>query len=164
MWPSVARIKQIILSLLSLFRRCCSDKDTKQQNDTFEHHWGTEFVWRFDELPTQGTLPNYRVPYSGDIYLDTAGGTVKALAPAFTPRKRRVQPALSKAPFGGAPQQRFRLLAVGFEAGRFTLPPGRVGRDSGRGGAVVLHRIKSNITLAKSALSVPEGPTLPEGE
>ena len=56
------------------------DKAAKQQDEIFERHWGTEFVWKFDELPTQGTLPNFRVPYSGYIYPDTAGGTSKALA------------------------------------------------------------------------------------
>jgi hypothetical protein len=54
-------------------------KDVKQQEDSFERHWDTEFVWKFDELPTQGSIPNYRVPYSGYIYPDVQGGTVRAL-------------------------------------------------------------------------------------
>ncbi len=56
-----------------------SYKDTDTQNTTFEKHWGTEFVWKFEDLPTQGTLPNYRVPYSGYIYPDRQGGTINAL-------------------------------------------------------------------------------------
>jgi hypothetical protein len=55
-------------------------QDVKENNEIFERHWGTEFVWKFDELPTQGTLPNFRVPYSGYIYPDTAGGTANALS------------------------------------------------------------------------------------
>jgi hypothetical protein len=54
-------------------------KAAETQDTTFETYWGTEFVWKFDELPSQGTLPNYRVPYSGYIYPDRQGGTIEAL-------------------------------------------------------------------------------------
>lgn len=48
-------------------------------NDVFERLWGTEFVWKFDDLPTEGSVPSFRVPYSGYIYPDAAGGTSGAL-------------------------------------------------------------------------------------
>ena len=50
-----------------------------KQNELFRQFWGTEFVWKFDELPAKGTIPSYRVPYSGYIYPDRAGGTSSAL-------------------------------------------------------------------------------------
>lgn len=55
------------------------DADVQQQNDIFQQHWGTDFVWRFDDLPTKGGVEKVRVPYSGAIYLDRFGGTASAL-------------------------------------------------------------------------------------
>lgn len=69
----------------------------EKQNQVFEKYWGTKFVWKFDDLPTSGTVPNFRVPYSGNIYTDRSGGTVNAL--------RKYDQAFH----GG------RMLAVGFE-------------------------------------------------
>ncbi len=50
-----------------------------EQNANFQRSWNTDLVWKFDDLPTEGTVPEYRVPYSGHIYLDRQGGTVNAL-------------------------------------------------------------------------------------
>jgi hypothetical protein len=50
-----------------------------QQAEMFARYWQTDFVWKFDELPQEGTLPSLRVPYSGNIYLDRQGGTVGAM-------------------------------------------------------------------------------------
>jgi hypothetical protein len=69
----------------------------EKQNRVFEQFWGTEFEWKFDELPTSGTVPNFRVPYSGYIYPDRGGGTENVL--------RKYDLAFH----GGRP------LAVGFE-------------------------------------------------
>ncbi len=69
----------------------------EKQNRVFEQYWGTKFVWKFDDLPTTGTVPNFRVPYSGHIYTDRSGGTSSAL--------RKYDLAFH----GGRP------LAVGFE-------------------------------------------------
>ncbi len=69
----------------------------EKQNRVFGTFWGTDFVWKFDDLPTTGTVPNYRVPYSGYIYPDRGGGTSNAL--------RKYDNAFH----GG------RMLAVGFE-------------------------------------------------
>jgi hypothetical protein len=49
------------------------------QNEIFQTYWGTDFVWKFADLPAKGTVPNFRVPYSGYIYPDTAGGTINAM-------------------------------------------------------------------------------------
>ncbi len=50
-----------------------------KQNEMFERYWGTTFEWKFDALPESGTVPKYRLPYSGYIYPDKAGGTSSAL-------------------------------------------------------------------------------------
>ncbi|MCG8584227.1 MAG: hypothetical protein MI757_05895, partial [Pirellulales bacterium] len=49
------------------------------QNDTFKHWWETDLVWKFEDLPTQGVVPKYRVPYSGHDYPDRSGGTMHAM-------------------------------------------------------------------------------------
>ncbi len=54
-------------------------QEVERQETMFQRHWGTELVWKFDQLPTSARVPDYRVPYSGYIYPDTAGGTANAL-------------------------------------------------------------------------------------
>jgi hypothetical protein len=49
------------------------------QNQTFQRWWATDLNWRFEDLPTKGSVPAHRVPYSGHDYPDKAGGTVQAL-------------------------------------------------------------------------------------
>jgi len=49
------------------------------QNEAFQRWWGTEFSWKFEDLPTEATVAAERVPYSGYIYPDNRGGTVNAL-------------------------------------------------------------------------------------
>jgi hypothetical protein len=45
----------------------------------FQRYWGVPFEWKFDALPSEGTIPNSRLPYSGYIYPDKSGGTSSAL-------------------------------------------------------------------------------------
>jgi len=54
--------------------------EVKDQEESFKQLWDDEFVWTFDDLPSQGGVPEYRIPYSGYIYTDRAGGTASALA------------------------------------------------------------------------------------
>jgi hypothetical protein len=54
-------------------------KEVDYQSKNFERWWGVELEWKFDELPTKGGVPKFRVPYSGYIYPDTGGGTTHAL-------------------------------------------------------------------------------------
>ena len=51
----------------------------EKHNQMFQRFWGTDFVWKFDDLPASGSVPEYRIPYSGHIYLDRSGGTVNAM-------------------------------------------------------------------------------------
>jgi hypothetical protein len=50
-----------------------------RQEEVFQRYWGTDFVWKFDELPAKASVPEFRIPYSGYIYPDTAGGTQRAM-------------------------------------------------------------------------------------
>lgn len=55
------------------------EQDVKIQNDAFTQWWGTDFNWKFEDLPTEASVAEARIPYSGYIYPDTYGGTVSAL-------------------------------------------------------------------------------------
>lgn len=50
-------------------------EDAKRQNTVFQDLWETDFVWKFDDLPEKGGVPESRIPYSGYIYPDRQGGT-----------------------------------------------------------------------------------------
>ncbi len=56
-----------------------SQSAVERQNTMFQQYWGTDFSWKFDELPTEAVMPGFRLPYSGHIYPDRAGGTASAL-------------------------------------------------------------------------------------
>ena len=66
----------IVLSSLS---QPIQQDEIDYQSKNFKRWWGAELEWRFEELPTKGGVPRFRVPYSGYIYLDNAGGTTHAL-------------------------------------------------------------------------------------
>ncbi len=55
------------------------ERDVRHQERVFQTHWGTEFEWRLDALPTQGGVSTERIPYSGYIYPDRSGGTISAM-------------------------------------------------------------------------------------
>ncbi len=49
------------------------------QKEVFQHWWGTELNFTLAELPAEGKVPDFRVPYAGHDYPDRAGGTVMAM-------------------------------------------------------------------------------------
>ena len=55
------------------------EERVEAQNEIFQRYWGTDFVWKFDELPDKARVADFRVPYSGYIYPDSAGGTIRVL-------------------------------------------------------------------------------------
>ena len=67
------------LVALSTVGQSLSESQIEKQNTAFKQWWGTAFSWNIGELPEKGTVPEYRLPYSGYIYPDTAGGTRNAL-------------------------------------------------------------------------------------
>jgi len=56
-----------------------SDDEIDKLESTFQTLWGTEFVWKFSDLPIKGNPPKHRVPYSGYYYPDKDGGTMSSL-------------------------------------------------------------------------------------
>jgi hypothetical protein len=75
------RMSTILLPLLAatVFGATIPAQTVEKHNEMFQRFWGTEFVWKFEDLPAAGKVPEYRVPYSGHIYLDRSGGTVNAM-------------------------------------------------------------------------------------
>jgi hypothetical protein len=49
------------------------------QNQNFQQWWDTDLVWKFDDLPTEGGVQKFRIPYSGCDYTDRGGGTMAVL-------------------------------------------------------------------------------------
>jgi hypothetical protein len=54
-------------------------KELDYQKEMFQHWWGTELTLKLDDLPLEGKVPGYRIPYSGHDYPDKAGGTLQAM-------------------------------------------------------------------------------------
>jgi hypothetical protein len=66
--------------------------DVETQNRVFQELWGEEFSWKFNDLPTEGTVPEFRMPYAGYIYPDSIGGTYRSMQKydqAFHPGRSR---------------------------------------------------------------------------
>ncbi|MDA1052789.1 MAG: hypothetical protein O3C40_20230 [Planctomycetota bacterium] len=82
------------------------------QNEVFRRWWEAELVWTFDDLPAEGQVPDFRIPYSGHDYPDRAGGTIEVLRKydrAFHPGETvRLEPSSEPSPAGG----RRRILAL----------------------------------------------------
>lgn len=68
----------VLIPSLALAARV-QKEEFEYQNKQFKHWWETDLVWKFDELPANGSVPKYRLPYSGHIYPDRAGGTERVL-------------------------------------------------------------------------------------
>src|SRR5262245_16706295 len=54
--------------------------ELEQQQTAFKQWWGDELVMKLADLPAEGKVPEFRVPYSGHDYPDRAGGTIFALS------------------------------------------------------------------------------------
>src|SRR5436190_17039808 len=50
--------------------------EIEQQRQAFKQWWGDELVMKMADLPAEGKVPDYRLPYSGHDYPDRAGGTM----------------------------------------------------------------------------------------
>lgn len=53
-------------------------KELDYQKEMFKQWWGQELVLKVDDLPLEGKVPGFRIPYSGHDYPDKAGGTIVA--------------------------------------------------------------------------------------
>jgi hypothetical protein len=54
-------------------------EELEGQQKAFKQWWGDELVLRLDDLPIEGKVPAFRVPYAGHDYPDMAGGTLTAM-------------------------------------------------------------------------------------
>jgi Transglutaminase elicitor len=54
--------------------------ELEQQQQSFKQWWGDELVMKLSDLPAEGKVPEFRVPYSGHDYPDRAGGTIFSLS------------------------------------------------------------------------------------
>jgi hypothetical protein len=54
-------------------------EELEGQQKAFKQWWGDDLVLRLDDLPTEGKVPHFRVPYAGHDYPDMAGGTLTAM-------------------------------------------------------------------------------------
>lgn len=70
----------VVVSLpISAFADPVREEEYEYQNKQFKHWWETDLVWKFDDLPSKGSVSKDRLPYSGYIYPDNVGGTERVL-------------------------------------------------------------------------------------
>jgi hypothetical protein len=53
--------------------------ELEYQQKAFQQWWGSELVTRLDDLPAEGKVADYRIPYAGHDYPDRGGGTINAM-------------------------------------------------------------------------------------
>jgi hypothetical protein len=68
----------LTVSSLARGQDAIATEEASYQSETYQRWWGQELVWVFDDLPKKGGVPEFRVPYSGHDYPDSAGGTMFA--------------------------------------------------------------------------------------
>lgn len=54
-------------------------KELDYQKQAYKQWWGSDLVLTIDDLPLEGKVPGFRVPYAGHDYPDKAGGTLPAM-------------------------------------------------------------------------------------
>ena len=69
----------IVVAPLASWADPIQKDEIEYQSQAFEQWWGQKLVWKFDDLPLTGKVPDSRIPYSGHDYPDRAGGTINAL-------------------------------------------------------------------------------------
>jgi hypothetical protein len=79
MWEQIMSSSALFVVLTTVWGPTMPDAVIEKQQDIFHRLWNEDFEWRFDALPTEGTVEKHRMPYSGYIYPDTAGGTITML-------------------------------------------------------------------------------------
>ncbi len=55
------------------------EDERKYQVESFEHWWGQPLSFTLADLPVEGKVPEFRVPYAGHDYPDRGGGTTNAM-------------------------------------------------------------------------------------
>lgn len=86
--PRLALIVQtfvIVICQLPAWAGPIKQEEVDYQSEIFEHYWEVDLVWRLADLPTEGSVPEFRIPYSGHDYPDKAGGTNKVVSGSMSP-------------------------------------------------------------------------------
>jgi len=55
-------------------------KELREQKEAYKQLWDADLMVRLDDLPKSGSVPDYRIPYSGHDYPDKTGGTLAVMA------------------------------------------------------------------------------------
>src|SRR5262245_33163871 len=53
--------------------------ELEYQQQAFKQWWGDDLNLKLADLPAEGKVPDYRLPYAGHDYPDRAGGTIASL-------------------------------------------------------------------------------------
>jgi hypothetical protein len=75
LWLSLVAASQVITSGGSVSRQ-----ELEDQRSAYKQLWDGDLITRLDDLPATGSVPDFRVPYSGHDYPDKVGGTLNAMA------------------------------------------------------------------------------------
>lgn len=54
--------------------------EIEYQQEAFRTWWGQDLAVKLDDLPKEGKVPDFRIPYAGHDYPDRGGGTIGAMA------------------------------------------------------------------------------------
>jgi hypothetical protein len=54
-------------------------KELNEQKEVYKQLWDSDLVVKLADLPVTGSVPDFRIPYSGHDYPDKAGGTLNAM-------------------------------------------------------------------------------------
>ena len=54
-------------------------KELDYQKHAYQQWWGSDLVLTLADLPLEGKVPGFRIPYAGHDYPDKAGGTIVAM-------------------------------------------------------------------------------------
>jgi hypothetical protein len=76
LWLSLAATSQVMVTSGGSISR----QELEDQRSAYQELWDAELITRLDDLPATGTVPDFRVPYSGHDYPDKVGGTLSAMA------------------------------------------------------------------------------------
>jgi hypothetical protein len=69
----------LVLGSISQSVATIEQEEMAYLNGSFQRWMGVDIICRFDDLPTKGGVPRFRIPYTGHDYPDKAGGTVAAM-------------------------------------------------------------------------------------
>jgi len=56
-----------------------NSKELQEQKEVYKQLWDADLVVKLADMPATGSVPDFRVPYSGHDYPDKAGGTLNAM-------------------------------------------------------------------------------------